>query len=112
MPVYAPPPVMPVYVPPPVPVAYTRPVYRRGGGCATATAILIILFVRDELSYDKWIPGSENLWRFEVSYHVPGRSDPILTPQSPLPIPAAMRDQIPEVRDATRLVREGLLEIR
>jgi putative ABC transport system permease protein len=73
-----------------------------------ACAILIILFVRDELSYDKWIPGSENLWRFEVSYHVPGRSDPILTPQSPLPIPAAMRDQIPEVRDATRLVREGL----
>ena len=23
--------------------------------------IFIILFMRDELSYDKWIPGSENL---------------------------------------------------
>ena len=32
-----------------------------------ACAILIILFVRDELSYDKWIAGSENLWRVEVT---------------------------------------------
>ena len=47
--------------------------------------ILIILFVRDELSYDKWIPGSENLWRVEITYHVPGRSDPIVTAQAPIP---------------------------
>ena len=40
--------------------------------------ILIALFVQDELSYDKWIPGSENLWRFEVTFHVPGRSEPIM----------------------------------
>ncbi len=73
-----------------------------------ACAILIILFVRDELSYDKWIKGSENLWRVEITYHVPGRSDPIQTAQSPLPIPAAMRDQIPEVTAATRLAREGM----
>jgi putative ABC transport system permease protein len=70
--------------------------------------ILIVLFVRDELSYDKWIPGSENLWRVEVTYHVPGRSDPIYTADAPFPIPAAMRDQIPEVTGATRLVRENL----
>ena len=73
-----------------------------------ACAILIILFVRDELSYDKWIPGSENLWRIEVTYHVPGRSDPIETADAPFPIPAAMGDQIPEVTAATRLTREGL----
>ena len=73
-----------------------------------ACAILIMLFVRDELSYDKWIPGAENLWRVEVTYHVPGRSDPIITAQTPMPIPPAMHDQIPEVRSATRLVREGM----
>jgi hypothetical protein len=28
-------------------------------------AIFIILFVRDELSYDRWIPGTENLYRVE-----------------------------------------------
>ena len=70
--------------------------------------ILIALFVRDELSYDTWIPGSENLWRVEITYHVPGRSDPIVTAQAPIPIAMAMRDQIPEVTAATRLVREGM----
>ena len=30
-----------------------------------ACVILIILFVRDELSYDKWIPGSDKLYRVE-----------------------------------------------
>src|SRR5215469_17171136 len=68
--------------------------------------ILIALFVRDELSYDKWIAGSENLWRVEVTYHAPGRSEPIITAQIPMPIPVAMHEQIPEVRSATRLVRE------
>src|ERR1700760_2309509 len=71
-------------------------------------AILIILFVRDELSYDKWIPGSANLWRVEVTYHVPGRSDPIISAQTSMPVPVAMREQIPEVRSATRLAREDL----
>lgn len=73
-----------------------------------ACAVLIILFVRDELSYDKWIPGSQDLWRVEVTYHVPGRSDPIIAAQTSMPIPVAMRDQIPEVRSATRLVREWI----
>src|SRR6185437_17151399 len=71
-------------------------------------AILIILFVRDEMSYDRWIKGSENLWRVEITYHVPGRSDPIVTAQAPIPIVAAMREQIPEVTGGTRLVREGM----
>ena len=79
-----------------------------GLGVGLACAIVITLFVRDELSYDKWIAGSENLWRVEVTYHVPGRSDAIITAQTSMPIPIAMRDQIPEVRSATRLVRESM----
>jgi putative ABC transport system permease protein len=80
------------------------------GGLAVGLAcvVLVILFVRDELSYDKWIPGSENLWRVEVTYHVPGRSDPIITAQTTLPLTAAMRDQIPEVTSQTRLAREDM----
>jgi len=70
--------------------------------------ILITLFVRDELSYDKWIAGSENLWRVEITYIVPGRAEPIITAQTSMPIPLAMHEQIPEVRSATRLARETL----
>jgi len=70
-----------------------------------ACAILIILFVRDELSYDKWIPGSDKLYRVEVTFHVPGRSD-IVTAQTTMPLTVAMRDQIPEIRSQTRLLQQ------
>ena len=36
-------------------------------------AIFIILFVRDQLSYDRWIPGTEHLYRLEVSSNLPGK---------------------------------------
>ncbi len=70
-------------------------------------AILIILFVRDELSYDNWIPGSGNLWRFEVTFHPPGSRD-IPTAETPMPIPLAMRDKIAQVRSATRMAQEHM----
>ncbi|HVW73064.1 MAG TPA: ABC transporter permease, partial [Rhizomicrobium sp.] len=53
-----------------------------------ACAILILLFVRDELSWDKWIAGSDRLYRVEVTFHVPGRSD-IVTAQTVMPLPLA-----------------------
>ena len=75
-----------------------------------ACAILIILFVRDELSYDKWIPGSDKLYRVETTFHVPGRSD-IVTAQTTMPLTVTMRDQIPEVREQTRLVQQYMTMI-
>jgi putative ABC transport system permease protein len=72
-----------------------------------ACAILIILFVRDELSYDAWIPGSDSLYRVEVTFHVPGRSD-IRTAQTVFPLPQAMLEQLPEVRSATILSQQRM----
>src|SRR3954470_7405220 len=74
------------------------------------SVILITLFIQDELSYDKWIPGSDKLYRVEITYHVPNRSDLILA-QTSMPLPLAMRDQIPEVRSATRLTHQGMTMI-
>jgi putative ABC transport system permease protein len=75
-----------------------------------ACAILIILFVRDELSYDKWIPGSDKIYRVETTFHVPGRAD-IVTAQTTMPLTVAMHDQIPEVRQQTRLLQQGMTMI-
>src|ERR1700761_4127165 len=69
-----------------------------------ACAIFIILFVRDELSYDRWIPGTENLYRVEVTYLVPGQP-PIVASESPFPAPNALLAQLPEVKAATQLQR-------
>ncbi|HEY4075610.1 MAG TPA: FtsX-like permease family protein, partial [Rhizomicrobium sp.] len=72
--------------------------------------ILIMLFARDEMSWDKWIPGSDQLWRVETTFQIPGRAD-IITAQTVLPLTVAMRDQIPEVRAQTRLIREPMTMI-
>ncbi|HEX4104685.1 MAG TPA: ABC transporter permease, partial [Rhizomicrobium sp.] len=69
-----------------------------------ACAVFIILFVRDEISYDKWIPGTRNLYRVEVTYLIPGQT-PIVASEAPFPTPNALLAQLPEVKAATQLQR-------
>jgi putative ABC transport system permease protein len=42
-------------------------------------AVFIILFIRDEVSYDKWIPGSENLYRVEATFILAGQTPMVLS---------------------------------
>jgi putative ABC transport system permease protein len=70
-------------------------------------ALFIILFVRDELSYDKWVPDSANLYRVEQTIYPPGRP-PLALAVISFPMPAAMRDEIPEVTGMTRLWSEPM----
>ena len=65
-------------------------------------AIFIILFVRDELSYDRWIPGTENLYRVELTRFNPGQP-PFPTSSTTFPAPDAMAAQLPEVKAAVHL---------
>src|SRR5215472_12819222 len=68
-------------------------------------AIFIILFVRDQLSYDRWIPGTENLYRLEMTFMLPGGKLPVQSAMTPFPAAQAMLDNIPEVQARTRLIR-------
>jgi putative ABC transport system permease protein len=72
-----------------------------------ACVIFIALFVRDEVSYDKWISGSENLYRVESTINDPGQGLHRGT-QIPFPVPQAMLQQIPEVKAMTRLVPQSM----
>jgi putative ABC transport system permease protein len=67
-----------------------------------ASAILILLLVRDEVSYDRWIPGSENLYRAGVTFSVPGRENISIAPAM-FPLAPGMKADIPQVQDATRI---------
>jgi len=69
-------------------------------------AIFVILFVRDQLSYDRWIPGTEHLYRLEEAVTLPGKP---LRQSARIPFAAtqAMLDQIPEVQARTRLIRRS-----
>jgi putative ABC transport system permease protein len=75
-----------------------------------ACAIFIILFIRDEVSYDRWIPGSENLYRVENTINEPGR-DPHRGTTIPFPVPQAMLEQIPEVKAMTHLIPQSMTVI-
>jgi putative ABC transport system permease protein len=67
-----------------------------------ACAVFIILFIRDEISYDKWIPGDENLYRVETTINDPGQA-PMIISGSSYPTAVAMGQQIPEVTGITHL---------
>lgn len=69
--------------------------------------IFIILFVRDELSFDTWIPGTGNVYRVEITIDIPGRA-PLPLAAIPYPMPPAMRAQIPGVTGMTRLFRDSV----
>jgi putative ABC transport system permease protein len=67
-----------------------------------ACVIFITLFIRDELSFDKWIPGSDNLYRVDVGAQAPGHPMDHFA-LAPFPLPALMKDQLPDVTAMTRL---------
>jgi putative ABC transport system permease protein len=66
-----------------------------------ACVIFVLMFIRFELSYDAWIPGTQNLYRVEKTSYIPGR-DPFPFALLPFLMPATMRDGIPEVIAMTR----------
>ncbi|HEY2009939.1 MAG TPA: ABC transporter permease [Rhizomicrobium sp.] len=70
-------------------------------------AVFIILFIRDEVSYDKWIPDSENLYRIEHTFAAPSQA-PMPGSNVPYPVAVAMQQQIPEVTAITHLTGQRL----
>jgi putative ABC transport system permease protein len=72
-----------------------------------ACAMFVILFIRDEVSYDKWIPASENLYRIETTINDPGLA-PMPISGSSYPVAVAMGQQIPEVTGITHLTGQRL----
>jgi putative ABC transport system permease protein len=77
------------------------------GGLAVgfAAAILIGLFVRDEFSYESFIPGHRHVYRVSTIRIVPGRG-PMFVPVVPPDVAAWIKLDFPEVQSAARLVSE------
>ncbi|MHB1207935.1 MAG: ABC transporter permease [Rhodospirillaceae bacterium] len=69
-----------------------------------ASCILIVLFVRDELSYDRFIPNAERIYRVETRFDIPGRSA-IFGGVSPGPAWAIMQKDFPMIEAGVRFGR-------
>jgi len=72
-----------------------------------ACVILVTLSVREELSYDTWVPDAQNLYRLELTIFVPSRGA-LHMAMVPYDMPAAMRDELPGVTGQTRLHVENM----
>lgn len=70
-----------------------------------ATTILILFWVQDELSYDKFNVHSENIYRVTGDYNLNGSR--IKVAVAPPPMAATMLQDYPEVLNATRLRQIG-----
>src|SRR5882757_6542974 len=77
------------------------------GGLAVgfAAAILIGLFVRDEFSYDSFIPGYRHVYRVSTTRIVPGRGPMFIEVSAP-DVAAWLKLDFPEVQSAARLASE------
>ncbi len=77
------------------------------GGLALglAACLLILLFVRDELSYDRWLPNVDRIAKLEITFNVPGR-EPLAFSQTPGPAKAALeKDFASDVERAVRMLQ-------
>jgi putative ABC transport system permease protein len=83
-----------------------------GFALGLAGAILLALFLRHELAYDRWLPAGDRTYRLHVGISIPGR-DPFRAVMTPGTLAAVFASDIPEVEAVTRLypeqftVREG-----
>ena len=71
-----------------------------------AGAILVAQFVRNEFSYDRWIPGYENVYKLIANLQQPGQpttSGDIVQAS----IGQELKDQFPGVTASARLMQEG-----
>src|SRR5262245_36436735 len=72
-----------------------------------AAAILIALYVRQEFSYERWIPGHERIFRVSEIYHLSGA--PPRAVDLTLPgIAGLMRVDFPSIQAIARLIMESL----
>ncbi|MCZ6504002.1 MAG: ABC transporter permease [Gammaproteobacteria bacterium] len=71
------------------------------------SCILILIYVRDEISYDKWITDGDSVVRMHTAYYSPDRP-PFLTIRAAGKMMEAIRDFAPEqVESGVRLLQVG-----
>ncbi len=72
-----------------------------------AACLLILLYVRYETSYDKWLPDSDRIFQVQATWHEPGQ--PITPNQSsPLPVRETIASGFSAI-DAVTIVQPGRL---
>ena len=75
-----------------------------GLSLGVACCIIIFLYVQHELSYDKFHPDADRIYRVAVERNAP--NDVTVSAQTPPPLAAALVNDLPSVEKATRIWRD------
>ncbi|NOT76765.1 MAG: FtsX-like permease family protein [Cyclobacteriaceae bacterium] len=70
-----------------------------------ACCLLIFVYVMDEVSYDKFHPNNENIYRIGLHGRISGQE--IYTSNSSVPVGPAMQNEIPGIEKMVRVARAG-----
>jgi putative ABC transport system permease protein len=76
-----------------------------GLGIGFAAALFIAVFVRDELTYDSWVPGHENIYRLAMGGQLRGSAKVYTDGTHASNGPMLQRD-IPDIKRTARLLPE------
>ncbi|MFC2117136.1 ABC transporter permease [Bacteroidota bacterium] len=68
-----------------------------------ASAILIMLWVQDELSYDTFHKNSDSIFRVNKKYSIGGNTD--YNPSTPYPLVSTAAEMLPEIKNFSRCLR-------
>ncbi|MBS1531024.1 MAG: ABC transporter permease [Bacteroidetes bacterium] len=74
-----------------------------------ATCLLIVFYVVDELSYDKYNTKADRIYRVTVDAMLNGHGGKYATTEGPLE--AALKDNFPEIEKATRIIDKSGLAV-
>lgn len=77
-----------------------------GFALGIAACLLIVLFIKDELSYDRQFPDGERIYRVVEEYNDNGNISK--SPVLPAPFANALKEDFPEVEKACRFLRSEL----
>ena len=73
-----------------------------------AAALLIGLFVRDEYSYDRFVPGYQQVYRVSLTLLRPGEKPRVLD-FTPAFVGSALKLEFPQIQSAARLSEAGAI---
>jgi putative ABC transport system permease protein len=77
-----------------------------GFALGIAACLLIALYIKDELSYDRYYPTTDRVYRMAVKFNFQGKEE--IDDSWPPPMAKAMREDFPEVEKAGRLMPHPL----
>lgn len=80
-----------------------------GPAIGITCAILILLYVQEELTFDKHYSNYDRIYRLESDFNISGK--PTLAALTPIPMAPTLKDEYPEIKEITRFAGFGIEDI-